>query len=262
MSLTIAVLLAVALAAAVALTLLAIRQIVRPIQALAAAAQTISGGDLSTPIEVRGTDEVGRLADSFRFMVDRLKTAFEALESTVSELKERESDLRTLNESLEERVAKRTQELARSNEELAQFAYVASHDLQEPLRMVTSYTQLLARRYQGQLDSDAHEFIDYAVDGATRMQGLINALLDYSRVGSQGKELEPVDCEVMFQEVTANLKVAIEEIGAVVTHDPLPVVVADRSQLSRLFQNLIGKRHQIPWRENARDPRKCSASGG
>ena len=140
----------------------------------------------------------------------------------------------------EEALAGQAQELARSNKELEQFAYVASHDLQEPLRMVTSYTQLLARRYQGQLDSDADEFIDYAVDGANRMQGLINALLDYSRVGSRGKAFESVDCEVIFREVKSNLKVAIEEIGAVVTHDPLPVVVADSSQLSRLFQNIIG----------------------
>lgn len=216
------------------------KRFVKPILQLTETTTQISDGDLSTPIEVRGTDEVGRLAASFRFMVERLKTAFDALENTVSELRERESDLRTLNESLEERVAERTQELARSNEELAQFAYVASHDLQEPLRMVTSYTQLLARRYRDKLDSDANEFIDYAVDGATRMQGLINALLDYSRVGSQGKEFEPVDCEVIFKEVTTNLKVAIEEIKAVVTHDPLPVVLADRSQLSRLLQNLIG----------------------
>ena len=149
------------------------------------------------------------------------------------------SDITEL-QKVKEALAEQAQELTRSNEELAQFAYVASHDLQEPLRMVTSYTQLLARRYQNQLDGDANEFIDYAVDGATRMQGLINALLDYSRVGSQGKEFEPTDCEVMFQAVAANLKVAIEEIGAVVTHGPLPVVVADRSQLSRLFQNLIG----------------------
>lgn len=150
------------------------------------------------------------------------------------------SELYKERQEAEEALAKQAQELARSNEELGQFAYVASHDLQEPLRMVTSYTQLLAKRYQGQLDSDALEFIEYAVDGATRMQGLISALLDYSRVGSQGKEFKQIDSEVMFLGVTANLKVAIEEIGAVVTHDPLPVIIGDSSQLSRLFQNLVG----------------------
>ena len=201
---------------------------------------------------------LGGWPPAFRFMVERLKTAFDALENTVSELRERESDLRTLNESLEERVAERTQELARSNEELAQFAYVASHDLQEPLRMVTSYTQLLARRYRDKLDSDANEFIDYAVDGATRMQGLINALLDYSRVGSQGKEFEPVDCEVIFKEVTTNLKVAIEEIKAVVTHDPLPVVLADRSPAQPTVAEPDRERYQIPWREDARGARECA----
>jgi light-regulated signal transduction histidine kinase (bacteriophytochrome) len=134
----------------------------------------------------------------------------------------------------------KTDELARSNKDLEQFASVASHDLQEPLRMVTSYVQLLARRYKGKLDSDADDFIGFAVDGAVRMRKLINDLLTYSRVGTQGKELSPTDSEAALAQSIDDLKVAVEEHGALVTHDPLPTVMADRSQLGQLFQNLIG----------------------
>lgn len=130
-------------------------------------------------------------------------------------------------------------ELSRSNSDLQQFAYVASHDLQEPLRMVASYVQLLARRYKGKLDSDADEFIEYAVDGANRMQNLINDLLVYSRVTSQGQVFEPVDCNGVLEEVLNNMQVAVEESRAVVTHDSLPTVMADERQLGQLFQNLI-----------------------
>ena len=131
-------------------------------------------------------------------------------------------------------------ELERSNNELQQFAYVASHDLQEPLRMVASYVQLLARRYRGKLDADADDFIDYAVDGAKRMQGLINDLLQYSRIGTQGKEFEATECEAVLDRALSNLQMSIKESGAKVTHDLLPTVMADSSQLTQLFQNLIG----------------------
>jgi len=131
-------------------------------------------------------------------------------------------------------------ELERSNADLEQFAYVASHDLQEPLRMVTSFTQLLAKRYKGKLDSDGDEFIAYIVDGATRMHRLINDLLAYARLGSRTAEFVPTDCEAIFADVVSNLGSAIEENGATVTHDPLPTVMADRNQLTSLFQNLLG----------------------
>jgi light-regulated signal transduction histidine kinase (bacteriophytochrome) len=131
-------------------------------------------------------------------------------------------------------------ELSRSNEELAQFAYMASHDLQEPLRMVSSYTQLLSRRYKGKLDSDADEFIAFAVDGANRMQQLIRDLLTYSRVGTEGEKLLATSSESALQVALLNLRVATEEKGALVTHDALPPVLADETQLVQLFQNLVG----------------------
>jgi len=140
----------------------------------------------------------------------------------------------------EEALKQKTEALAHSNQELEQFAYVASHDLQEPLRMVTSYIQLLARRYQNRLDSDAEEFINFAVDGATRMHILINDLLAYSRVGTRSKPFEPTNCETILQQSLDNLKMTMEESGAVVTHDSLPTVMADDLQLGQLFQNLIG----------------------
>jgi PAS domain S-box-containing protein len=145
----------------------------------------------------------------------------------------------TTRKQAQDRLKNTMAELERSNKELEQFAYVASHDLQEPLRMVSSYTQLLARRYQDQLDQDAHEFIGYAVDGAERMQRLINDLLAYSRVGTRGKPFGKTDCQQVVQETLANLQTAIEETDATVTHDPLPTVIADASQLIEVFQNLV-----------------------
>ncbi|MFP2960685.1 PAS domain-containing protein [Myxococcus sp. 1LA] len=140
----------------------------------------------------------------------------------------------------EEVLQQRAQELARSNEELQQFAYVASHDLQEPLRMVASYTQLLGRRYKGKLDADADEFIHYAVDGVNRMQRLIQDLLTYSRVGTRGRDMRACDAGRALDRAAANLRVAIQETHASVEHGPLPAVLADETQLTQLFQNLVG----------------------
>jgi PAS domain S-box-containing protein len=146
----------------------------------------------------------------------------------VSDLKRAEEDLLA-----------RTEDLARSNAELEKFAYVASHDLQEPLRMVASYTQLLQRRYEGQLDDDADEFIAFAVDGATRMQRLINELLAYSRVGSQGVEFMDTDLEIVLGDVLKVLDITTTESGTTITHDPLPTVACDPTQIGQVFQNLL-----------------------
>ncbi len=145
----------------------------------------------------------------------------------------------TLEEN-EERLTKLNAELQRSNNELEQFAYVASHDLQEPLRMVASFTQLLANRYKGKLDSDADEFIEFTIEGATRLQKLINDLLLYSRINTRSIEFERVDCEVVLENALRNLALFIDESEAVVTHDQLPVIKADATQIEQLFQNLVG----------------------
>jgi light-regulated signal transduction histidine kinase (bacteriophytochrome) len=152
-------------------------------------------------------------------------------------------------------------ELARSNAELQHFAFIASHDLQEPLRMVASYVQLLARRYQGKLDQDADEFIGFAVDGATRMQALINALLTYSRVGTQGKKFAPVDCDAVVDGALAGLGAAIEESGAEITRDPLPVVTADAAQMGQLLQNLIANGIKFRGAEPPRIHIGCKKNG-
>jgi PAS domain S-box-containing protein len=132
------------------------------------------------------------------------------------------------------------EELKRSNSELEQFAYVASHDLQEPLRMVSSYTQLLGRRYGEKFDSDAREFMGYIVDGAARMKQLIEDLLAYSRLGTKGTEFKPVELEKSVRRALTNLKAAIDDSGATVTYDPLPTAPADEVQLAQVFQNLMG----------------------
>ena len=144
-----------------------------------------------------------------------------------------EKDLRDENRRTQE-------ELARSNRDLEQFAYVASHDLQEPLRMVAAYTQLLAERYEGKLDEHADKYIHYAVDGALRMQTLVQDLLAFSRVGRKQEAQQETDCNLVVQGVMANLQSFIQETGARITYHALPVLVAARSELVQLFQNLIG----------------------
>jgi light-regulated signal transduction histidine kinase (bacteriophytochrome) len=162
------------------------------------------------------------------------------------ERRQAEMSFRKLNEELEARVLARTADLKEananllySNQELEQFAYVASHDLQEPLRAVNSYAQLLARKYQGNLDAKADKYLGYIMEGATRMQQLINDLLEFSRVGTRGKELKLNDGEAVISQVLDNLKFAIAQSQAVVTYDSLPTVMADETQLIQLFQNLI-----------------------
>lgn len=253
-------------------TILSSRMIARSIMAridqLRYGASVIGGGDLEHRIDVEGDDEFAELSESFNAMTAKLSVSYQDLTNEIRERERAEAALQKLNKELETRVSERTETLStslknlekeiesrkqaeerlqatlanleRSNKELEQFAYVASHDLQEPLRMVSSYTQLLAQRYEGKLDDKAKKFIDYAVDGAVRMQRLINDLLAYSRVSTQGDTLEKVDSHAVLGEALRNLATAIKENRALIFNDDLPTVRADATQLSQLFQNLIG----------------------
>jgi signal transduction histidine kinase len=151
----------------------------------------------------------------------------------------KEKRLRDERTQAQEELAQKVEELGRSNRDLEQFAYVASHDLQEPLRMVASYVQLLAERYHGKLDENADKYIRYAVEGALRMQSLIQDLLTFSRVGPQEQVWQSTDCNGIVAQAIANVEASIQEQGAVVTHGLLPTVTADGSLLLQVFQNLI-----------------------
>ena len=139
----------------------------------------------------------------------------------------------------EERLKQTLMELERSNKDLEQFAYAAYHDLQEPLRTVSNFSQLLEKHYKSKLDAKADKFIGFIVDGTARMQQMIDDLLTYSRVSTRAKPFQPTDCETVFDQALNNVKMAIEESGAVVIHDPLPTIMADASQIIQLFQNLL-----------------------
>jgi signal transduction histidine kinase len=221
-------------------------RITRPILHLADIARVVSGQhDYSVRGVAETEDELGLLTHSFNEMLD-------GIQERETALRRANLDLGRAHDELEKKVEERTADLAASNRDLQQFAYVASHDLQEPLRMVASYVQLLERRYSGRLDEEADKFIRYAVDGAVRMQRLINDLLAYSRITTQERKSGPVDCECILQETLLNLQPAIQESRAIVSHDPLPTVQADGVQLTQLFQNLIG--NAIKYR-GADDPR-------
>lgn len=208
--------------------------VLRQVRGLVEAARRLSQGDLAARSGVApGPEELGQLARSFDDMAA-------SLQRNVGDLQRAQAELKALNEELEQRVLDRTAELRRSNEDLEQFAYVASHDLQEPLRMIASYLTLLRQREGSKLDPNSLQFIAFALDGATRMQHLIQDLLAYSRVGRQGGAFEPVDANEACAAALANLQAAIEKAGAEVTRDALPTVRGELSLLTQLFQNLVG----------------------
>ncbi len=197
------------------------KTLAKRIAALGRGVELIGGGDREYRITAEGDDELTDLALACNEMAAKLK----------------QSDASVAN--AEEALTRRAEELSRSNEELKQFAYIASHDLQEPLRMIASYLQLIERRYKGKLDKDADEFITFAVEGANRLQEMIIGLLAYSRVQTKGKPFEEINSAEVLGYAVANLKLVIEESGTLVTAGTLPVIRADAGQLLQVFQNLI-----------------------
>ncbi|HSL30086.1 MAG TPA: PAS domain S-box protein, partial [Anaerolineales bacterium] len=234
--------------------------------------------EITHPDDVRASEEaiaplLAREADSTRFTKRYLHSNGSIVWADVNTVLRRDPDGKpvyfltalldiTERKEAEEALQRLTEDLRRSNAELEQFAYVASHDLQEPLRMISSYMHLLSDRYTGRLDSDADEFIQYAVDGATRMQNLINDLLAYSRVGTRGKEHIPVSMENVLKDALANLEFAIEENGARITHEALPLICGDPLQLVMVLQNLIGNAIKFRGAESPRIHMDARRQGG
>jgi signal transduction histidine kinase len=199
------------------------RLVLRPLSGLTSEVRRVAAGDFESEVRGSGPREMVALGVDVEGMRRQVVTEFHALRETT------------------ERLDERTAELERSNTELEQFAYVASHDLQEPLRKVASFTQLLERRYKGQLDERADQYIAFAVDGAKRMQGLINDLLAFSRVGRLTREHVEIGAGELVEQALTNLSVAIEEAGATITvAEDMPRVLVDEALLVGVFQNLIG----------------------
>lgn len=206
--------------------------VTRPLRRLTTATEEIGKGNLDIPLNTSGRGEFAALARAFDRMIRQLNQTLVSRDALQVEINERKRAETMREQALVD--------LKRSNDDLQQFAYIASHDLQEPLRMVSSFMQLLANRYHDALDEKAKQYIHYAVDGARRMQQLIEDLLAYSRVTTRGKEIAFTNSQKAFDTAIENLRAAIIETGARITYDPLPTVQADATQLEQVFQNLIG----------------------
>lgn len=210
------------------------RGITTPLERLAADTAQVAAGDFDHPITRHGPADIRRMATSVEAMRQRLTAELH------------------ISGQAHDRLAAQADELQRSNAELEQFAYVASHDLQEPLRKVASFSQMLRRRYRAQLDERANQYIDFAIDGANRMQTLINDLLEFSRVGRFHEARANVDLEEVYATTASTLSLAVEETGAHISHDPLPTVTGDPGQLGLLLQNLLS--NAIKFRSPDRNP--------
>ena len=220
---TVVALLAIAAVAVGILLWTALRRwVVEPLDELASDARIVSDGDLTHPVTATGPGEIADLARDVESMRTALLTQVQAIEESHARLEDQAEELR------------------RSNRDLEQFAYVASHDLQEPLRKVASFTQLLQKRYGGQMDERADQYIEFAVDGAKRMQRLIQDLLGFSRVGRVGGEVSDVDLNDALAAALGNLEQAVDDAGAVVTHEDLPTIRGEFPLVVQLFQNLVG----------------------
>jgi len=205
------------------------RWVTDPLAALAGEARLVADGDVHHRVDESGPGEVGEVARDVELMRERLVVLLDESARARAELEASKAVLEA-----------QAEELRRSNRDLEQFAYVASHDLQEPLRKVASFTQLLGARYRGQLDERADQYIDFAVDGAKRMQRLINDLLGFSRVGRIGTEVTDVDMAAVLAQVVADLQPVVEETGAEVTAGELPTVRGEAPLLAQLVANLVG----------------------
>jgi light-regulated signal transduction histidine kinase (bacteriophytochrome) len=204
------------------------RAIIYPLGVLAHGAEIIGSGNLDHTVDIESKDEVGKVASSFNQMAANLKETISRVEQEIRERRQAEI-------ALQQQAA----ELERSNADLEQFAYAASHDLQEPLRNISSCMQMLERWYKDSLGNEGRQLIAYAVESANRMKDLINDLLIYSRVGARGKEFQETDTARVVDSAVANLRLAIIESGAMITRDDLPRILADDILLVQVFQNLI-----------------------